>query len=581
MGKYLIELKKGGDAAMSWTQWSIYLLIVLVVIAIIYYFVYRLKSNHAERIQELHALKDEVFSGAMQNQIEDGDHLAFSGESKAQYEQLIKDWDEVQERAFPEIENKIYTADRAAQEYKFSNATKYEGEAEEDMAAIQVELAKIRQGMEDFLDSAEENRKRVEQMKEAFHKIQSELLDNKSYYGPSVSHLEHQVDMMSEDFNRFELATETGDHIRAKDYLEKLEERITVLQDEMVHVPQLLEKINHTSVEVLEELASGYEELRLKNIAFPQDNIQEEVQNGYRMLSDIYDLVAQLQLSEADRHMLAFERMTDKLFDKMEKEFQASAQVKKDFAHIRTIFTSLYERNRQIKIETDRISQSYYLNDETLSYGSKKEQDIAHVQHHFESIQSRTTSQEVVYSEVLEAVEQVYKSAQQIYDDQDNFLDDLYNLGDEEQQVEANVKDFGNRMSELKQRLDRSNLPGIDDYFMELYQYTTLRIHDLANELDAIRLNMDQVRYLYETVSQEVPNLENQVDEMIKYARQTEQMIQILNRYRHEDSRVIEAIDMINYYYNHEFNYASAFRVASEQLHTIAPEEYEAFVKSI
>lgn len=343
----------------------------------------------------------------------------------------------------------------------------------------------------------------------------------------------------------------------------------------MSRIPGYLNKIDELYPKELAQLKRGYKSLLDKRIAFANDRILQDIALTESKIENIYNHIETLKLKEAQKEMKAVESEIDDLYSLMENEYQAQVKVKNQFSKLKDIFDNLYDRNRQIKIETDRMSQIYHMSDETLSYGAKMEQEISNNEMNYERIRSEVAQSDIIYSQLSSTMDKLFDKTQKMYDQQNTFLDNLYGLSDEEEQVKQDLDLFAHRMSEIKQISDRSNLPGLPSDFYDYYNYTTNRIKELAHELERVRLDMQEVRYLYNIVKEDLPGLEKQMNDMLYHAEATELIIQSLNKYRHEIPNMNEVFDMLSHYYYTENNYERAFSLAAETLSNIDSSELD------
>ncbi len=547
--------------------------ILIALILLAYYF----QERHYRNIDTLNALKVDVFNDSVDDLFVQADEVKFSGSSEYEFNQVRKQWDQVQELNYPSIENTLFQAEKAVDVFRLFKADRLEKQAEEWIDRTNKEIISVKNKVNRFLEAAEDNQEGFAKMQDKYRSLRRELLTESYKFGPTVQGLDQKLQTIENQFDQFAINTSKGDHVKARQYLEKVSQLIKSFAQEMKVIPHYLTQLNQNYSAELEELKAGYRQLRSKNMAFKNDSILDDIETVKKECDHMHQYVAELNLSEAEKEMQRIESNIDQLYDLMESEFQAQQKVKGQFSQLSEIFQVLYERNRQIKIETDRLSQLYHLDDDILSYGAKNSQAIAESENAFDRLRSDVSQNEVVYSHLSDTVDIVFNKTQGIYDRQQEFLDFLYGMGDEEKKIKAEIDDFAHRMSQITQRLDRSNLPGARDEFYDLYYYTTNRIKDLAHELDQVRLDMGEVRYLYEIIKQDVPQLEEECQDMFSYAQATEQLIQRLNKYRSQYPQMEEQMEMIAHYYYTEYNYERAFTLAAKTLQRIAPHEMESF----
>lgn len=551
------------------------IIILILVLLLLVVLVYYLREKHFQTIDTLNQLKADIYNENVDGLFEQAEEVKFSGASQDKYNEVKKQWSSVQENNFPKLSNAIAESEKSVDTYRLRKASKFEDEAEKIITETNKEIFDIKNKINKFLEAAEKNQKEIADMHDQYQGLLKELLTKSFNYGPAVSALESNFKNIEEEFNKFTFYTSKGDHVQARNRLSTVKQMIKKMSNYMSRIPGYLNKLNELYPKELEQLKSGYTSLIDKRIAFANDQILQDIAVAESKIENIYNQIELLKLKEAQKEMKALESDIDDLYTLMENEYQAQVKVQSQFSKLKDIFQILYDRNRQIKIETDRMSQIYHMSDETLSYGSKMEQEISNHEMNYERIRSEVAQSDIIYSQLSSTMDKLFDKTQKMYDQQNTFLDNLYGLSDEEEQVKQDLDLFAHRMSEIKHISDRSNLPGLPSDFYDYYSYITNRINELAHELDRVRLDMQEVRYLYDIIKQDLPELEKQMDDMLYHAEATELIIQSLNKYRHEIPNMNEVFDMLSHYYYTENNYERAFSLAAETLSDIDSSELD------
>lgn len=544
---------------------------LLLLVILVYY----LREKHFKTIDTLNQLKADIYNENVDGLFEQAQEVKFSGASQEKYNEVKKQWSNVQENNFPKLSNAIAESEKSIDTFRLRKASKFENEAEEIITETNKEMFDIKNKINKFLEAAEKNQKEIAEMHDQYQDLRKELLTKSFNYGPAVSALESDFKNMEDEFNKFTIYTSKGDHVQARESLGTVKQMIKKTSNYMSRIPGYLNKINELYPKELDQLKSGYKSLIDKRIAFANDQILQDIAIAESKIENIYNQIEALKLKEAQKEMKALESDIDDLYTLMENEYQAQIKVQNQFSKLKDIFQNLYDRNRQIKIETDRMSQIYHMSDETLSYGSKMEQEISSHEMNYERIRSEVAQSDIIYSQLSSTMDKLFGKTQKMYVQQNTFLDNLYGLSDEEEQVKQDLDFFAHRMSEIKHISDRSNLPGLPSDFYDYYNYITNRIKELAHELDRVRLDMQEVRYLYDIVKQDLPELEKQMNDMLYHAEATELIIQSLNKYRHDIPNMNEVFDMLSHYYYTENNYERAFSLAAETLNNIDSSELD------
>lgn len=555
--------------------WEVFIVILLVLILAAGLFSYIMKKRHYRVIDQLDQQKKEVSKISLANHFKKGNQLKLSGKTENHYNQLVGKWSEVEAKKLPSVENQLFEAERAVDLLRFKKAKQAEEKAESLLTSTRTEIEQIKKNVEKILRNETENQRYVEEIQEQYKVLRKKLLTQSFTFGPALEELENRLSEVERKFTVFSSITSEGDHIEAQKVLDQIKVEIQEMNDYLSVIPEQLEMLEAVFPPEIEELKSGYHELRKEGFLFPDDTILEDTQDVEEKIDQAKELIGSLQLKEADLKIDEIDKNLDKLYQKMEVEIEAKQTVRKDAVNLRRAFHYLLEQNRRLRIETDRIKQSYLLDEKTIQAGPDYKIEIEEIRKQFEQVQEKITDQTVVFSAIKENLREIFEELNRIHDEQEMLLESVLQLRPEELRIKKHVDEMENALRELKREVEMQHLPGLQDEYLEIFYYVSDRLEELARELGQIRMDMTKAQELETICEEEVQKLTLQTQQMIHDARMTELTMQYISRYRAQHLPVEEAMEKSITLFRQEFAYDESLAVLRKALEKIEPGAYE------
>lgn len=533
--------------------------------------IYFIKRYYYNKIDGLNKLKVALFEDSIDENYLKASRLNMSGEYEKQYKNLLKKWENIQTDNFLLIENYLYDAEKAVDKWNFIQASNKIEEADKEINFIKEEMGGLSKQLENFMNYELKNSKDVQFMKERYEEIRKKLLTHSFSFGPAIDTLEENLSGIENRFNDFYRISQEGDHVKSEQILKQLENQIKNMEEYIVLVPQLLERINESLQLDLKDLESGYQELKDLQLSFEEDTILEDLKELGNTLDTAKEEIGRLELEKADKRIDSVEVSIDKLFEEIENEYTAYQNVRKDIQILRSAFNYLNEKNHKIKIETDRLSQSYFLSDEVLSFGGRNEEDVNKLKTHYEKVISSLNNSEVIYSKADRLINNIFNNARDLYDVQNDFLKSLTSLPDEEQEIQESVNQYVSDMRVMKREMEKLNLPGIKEQYSDLYNYATAEIKGIATQLNRLRLDIELVRELDKETGQLIEELKEIINQHIHDVSMIDELLPFLNQNLEDYPELKEIIEASEYYFGIEYDYSESYVILRDKVEEIAP----------
>src|SRR5699024_10445579 len=101
-----------------------------------------------------------------------------------------------------------------------------------------------------------------------------------------VDTLEKNLNYMELDFTKFQSLTNEGDHIEAKEILDRITQDLDHMEEVVAKIPELNQKIKGEYEEQIIDIQNGYTRLLEENYVFDKVNIPEQIREIEEILKE-------------------------------------------------------------------------------------------------------------------------------------------------------------------------------------------------------------------------------------------------------------------------------------------------------
>lgn len=175
------------------------------------------------------------------------------------------------------------------------------------------------------------------------------------------------------------------------------------------------------------------------------------------------------------------------------------------------------------------------------------------------------------YSLLGKEVDIIISTLDDIEKNQVKISSDLQNLRKQEKAAQDVADTFDREIRILKRYVEKRNLPGLPQAYLDKFFATSERVQTLFKELNKVKVNIDGVNHLVDVATEDVANLKDATDEMVDKARLAEDLMQYGNRYKTTNERVAKSIARAYQLFERDRNYAASFEEISVTLDEVEP----------
>ncbi|MCT7712916.1 MAG: septation ring formation regulator EzrA, partial [Lactobacillus crispatus] len=235
-------------------------------------------------------------------------------------------------------------------------------------------------------------------------------------------------------------------------------------------------------------------------------------------------------------------------------------------SHQQTASKKLVEKLRH-------IDESYELTHGELEKSKDLEKEVNEMYHQYTIDTQNIADGKGVYSAIQDSWLQMLDRLREIDAEQAKMSTDVDGLYDSENVANDSIKRFKQEVSLVYRRLERRNLPGNPDSFVQMYTLVVNEIGHVSNELSQVRINMEKISAELIQISDDVERLKREADDIINSANLVELTMQYSNKYADKDS-IAQAQKTAMQLYN-EYNYKEALDTIATAIEKVEPGSYQ------
>ena len=541
---------------------SIGLVILVAVVALLLVVGYGtavlMRKRNEALLQNLEERKEALYNLPVNDEVEEVKNMHLIGQSQVAFREWNQKWVDLSLNSFADIENNLFEAEGYNNSFRFIKAKHAIGNIESQIDLIEEDIKMIREALEDLKEQESKNSGRVLHALDLFEKLQTQVAENADSYGQALAEIEKQLENIQSEFSQFVTLNSSGDPVEAAEILDKAEDHILALTHIVEKVPAIVEELTVKLPDQLEDLESGHRKLLESGYNFIETDIESRFQQLHASLKRNEANISALELDNAEYENEQAQEEINALYEIFTREIEAHKVVEKLIKNLPSYLAHTKENNQQLQKEIERLSQTFLLSDTETS--------------HVKELQAELSAQEE-----SEAIQERLK---EIEDEQISLGEALAEIEKDDANARQKVNIYANKLHTIKRYMEKRNLPGIPDSFLEIFFSTSNNIEELVKELEATRVNIESVNRWLEILGNDMEQLEEETYRIVQDATLTEQLLQYSNRYRSFDDNVQAAFNKSLYVFEHDYDYAQSLEIISKALDLVEPGVTERFVTS-
>lgn len=546
-------------------------MLIFIIVLIGYGTVFYLNRRQANRIKEVKHMKQKMMLIPVADNLYTLKNLNLTGQTKRTYESWKATWQTITRFQYPEIEASLERAQQYIQQMNFVKAKQAIDDGEKLIEETHVSVEKVNAALEGLLESARQNREELEAIHERYNKIRKKLLAHSFIFGPAIETLEKNLNYLELDFSKFNSLTNEGDHMEAKEILDRIEQDLTAMESVVEKIPELNSKIKEEYEEQLEDIREGYERLLADQYVFDKVNVPNRIKDVEGILHQAKESISHADINEAQKKMDKAEREIETIYDVLEEEMIAKDFVDRHQANLSRKMDHVLQSNRYVLLEIDRVSQNFFLNKNELARAGSFEEQLLKENETLRFYEKKLADHRVSYTAAKEYYEKIGQRLNEIDKEQSDLVSNLSKLRNREKQAREAIDYFEMDIRDMKRVLEKQHLPGLPKVYLDLFFVVSDRIEEVSSKLNRVKIDMEEVERLMKMCEEDIDMLGSRTEEILDDANLTESYIQYANRFRNDVPEVEKAVRASLHYFNEEFDYEKAKKTIQTALEKEEP----------
>ncbi|KRK59139.1 septation ring formation regulator EzrA [Lentilactobacillus hilgardii DSM 20176 = ATCC 8290] len=492
--------------------------------------------------------------------------MNLTGESKKKYGQLHNKYQHYRNQILPSIDELIKTVKEDGKGINFIKTRNDWRTANQTIQDADATLKEIQAGLAQLYDLNKQHQLAVSELEKKYKQLREDILNQNASFGPSIDGLEKMLANIEGTFDEFTKLTKSGDPSSADEVLTDLNTATGKLEDYMKRIPKLFLSLDREFNEQLDEIQTGYTELRSKGYNFPNDNFETSVNNIRDQISHNLDSLAKLKVEDVSAVNAKIEDAIDQLYSAIDKELKARPSVEKNTSIIGEYVDHVRRQNEDLTKRLQILNESYVLNHQEIEDNHQFDRQITALEREFDRETKNIDEGKAVYSEINHTQQKMLSSLKELENSQKELFDSIIDLPEKERDAQNALSKFDLEMRNKKRRIDNQNLPGLSDSYQNNFAAVIREINHLDEDLGKAHVNIDDVSKQVIIIQSDMDTLEDQTTKMLDDANLAEQTIQYANRYISSNPEIASASVKAQNYFEKQYDYSKSLSTISEAL---------------
>ena len=549
------------------------LIILIIIVALIlivgYVVAVILRKRNEALLAALEERKEKLYNLPVNDEVEAVKNMHLIGQSQVAFREWNQKWVDLSLNSFADIENNLFEAEGFNNSFRFLKAKQAIDNIESQIQLIDEDIKAIRQALSDLEEQEQKNSGRVVHALDLFENLQNDVASDVERYGSALPEIEKQISNIQSEFSQFVTLNSSGDPVEAAEILDTAENHIVALSHIVERVPEIVTALQSKLPDQLDDLESGHRKLLESGYHFTETDIESRFQQLHSSLKNNMSNVSALELDNAIYENEQIQEEIDALYSVFTREIESQKVVHKLVKQLPGYLKHAKENNSNLASEVERLEKAFEINDTFSRQLKDLESELASQEGVVEDAVSDSSETQKAYSILEEELEAIEDRLKEIEDEQISLSDSLSKIEKDDANARQKVNIYANRLHAIKRYMDKRNLPGIPQEFLEIFFTASNNTEALVAELEADKVNIENSNRMLEILTNDMNELEEAAYRIVQNATLTEQLLQYSNRYRSFDDHVQAAFDQALYIFEHEYDYSASFKVISDALEMV------------
>ncbi|MDD3453221.1 MAG: septation ring formation regulator EzrA [Bacilli bacterium] len=515
---------------------SIFFVSAVLIAVVLYGLSKAKKGNYKKQLDKLEVEKNLLDSVPIIPELAKIESYLNNEKLEAMYNNWKDRLDVIRSNQIPKITDMLLEADYTLSQRDYKS-TIYK------IAKLEMEIYKVRTNSDFLLNeikeitsSEERNRTMITKLKALYRELYEKFVADKLSFGEMAEPVELQFENIAKRFEDFEAVMESNEFTEVTNIINAIDDMLKHMKNVIEELPNIILLCTNVLPKKIAEVQEEYNEMVKQGYPLDYLNIEYNIEEANKKISDIYDRGKVLNLEDSLFELKVLTEYFDSVFTDYEKE----KVDKNSYEEVDRIFQKkLNKLNRLMKEifdQLDDIKSVYNLSEENLNVFIQVDTELKQLNEDYKILIDHTSNNTFAFSKLAKEIETLSNKISILQEKVDNVLDSISTMRDDEVRARQQLEEIKLILKDSKIKIKEYNLPIIpQNYFVELNE-AQLAIKEIIKELDKKPITIDILNTRVDTARDLVLKLFRTTKEMIKTAMFAEMAIVYGNRYRNEEN---------------------------------------------
>lgn len=550
-----------------------FIFIGIVIVAIIAYLILvYVRKKYLERLAITNQQINNLLNETLEKKLADISQLNLTGESLTEFEKLDKAYRYLVNRQFPELSETLAVLEESVAQNRFLAAKQEFEVLDKKLTNTNKRYHEIKQDLQKIEQNTKEQQQAVETLRERYRGVRKTLLSKSFAFGPSLDTLEDTLARVEKQFDDYIKLMENGDYIVSLPSLESLKKETSQLEEAISAIPPLYKDLHNVFPEQYEELQQATKQMKEQGYAFEM-NVDEELTQIQKLIETMSAQIIDLEVQAAKKTDENLIKQIDQLYDEVEKQYVARAKVEAKEKYYFDFLKHAQKQQHDLMVSLERLKQNYTLTHNEVEDAQELEHDLVEIQAHQAKYLEQKESKKVIYQQQLDLYIKNLEKLVKIEEKQTEINEGIAGLWKEEKEARLAVENFDLEIHKLKRTVEKLNLPGLSNEYLDYFYRVVQEIKDLDHALSRAQINMDEITKSLINTQADLDVLTAKTNEIIDSSILAEEMLQYSNRYRNRYPEISQAYQEALEQFK-QYDYVGALDTISHAIDAVDPEAF-------
>jgi len=476
---------------------------------------------------------------------------------------------EESEKHINEIQEAINDLEDEFQAKNYKQVISHLDEIKAKTDACEEEIKDIETFLDDFSRKENDQREFSARLKEEYRLIKNATNQNSQSLSIGLEGIQNRLLECENLFSSSEEWMYGNEYARAQDDLDKIEEILKNLRDNMSHMPSLIKDVKGVLPVMLDEAKREYALTKQRGVYLEHLNVEEKMAKVEKVINEDTKNIIECNVDNVKGRVDDCKDILNTLMEDLATENRSFKETKENSDRALEYIKDLTKVENYVRIAYDKDSARFGL--ENLQDVLKKQrEEIENYQKEYQQICEELASclkpASNTLDEVLDLLKRIEVDKKEMY----AYKTIIDRSNDGESRALSQLVKLQLVISEVETKVQEYRLPTISETYDVDLQKSKDYVKEISNSLAMIPINIEELNTLLDSAIDFVYKFYNNVNNIVGMAIMVENTIVFGNRYRSSFPEIDHELSKAEFQYlNGE--YTKALKTAISCMETIFP----------